>query len=91
MLEQSCPNRPNPHLRSGGCLRKYASKSLLAIITCDLRLFKELITLFFPTDIITVIALLPDHHQIQVNYIKTKIFCALKISDTPKILNSHKY
>ena len=53
--------RPNTNLRSGGYLRKYANQSLLTVITYDLQLFKKLMKLF-PTSIITVIALLPDHH-----------------------------
>ena len=43
----------------------------LTVITYDLQLFKKLIKLF-STIIITVIALLLDYHQIQVNYIKNK-------------------
>ena len=37
---------------------------------------------FFRTSIISVIPLLPDHHQIYENYIKTKKFQIIKISDT---------
>ena len=53
--------RPNTNLRSGGYLRKYANQSLLTVITYDLQLFKKVIK-HFPTSIITVIALLLDHH-----------------------------
>ena len=73
--------RLNTYLMPGAYLRKYPNQSLLAVITCDLQLFKKLKN-FFPFSIITVTALLPDRHEIHVNYIKTKNFRTIKTSNT---------
>ena len=51
--------RPNTYFRPGGHLRKYVNQSLLAVVTCDLQLFRKLLKPF-PTSTITVIALLPE-------------------------------